>query len=310
MSSAVSEGISLCIPTYNRARLLHATLESIAKIEIPDGVRVEVVVLDNNCTDHTQEVVEQFAPSAPFSIRRIVEIRQGVGHVRTRAIDEAAFDHLGYLDDDIEISAGWVRAYFEAVREMNADCVVGPVRPRFEIPIPDYYTQVVIDSVSSSYTLKGERMMELSGDAAHETPGCNFGVRKATAKEVGGFDPNLDRIGTGLLAGGDFAFGGQLVAGRKRTVYHPALAIQHLITAEKLDPDYLRRRWRGMGATVRAMSVSDRDGIPPLRRRRYLMGIARLRAARAGWRLVGRKDLSFERELQFLKALGFLTGQP
>ena len=125
-------GISLCIPTYNRARLLNRTLESCSGLEIPGGYAVEIIVINNNCTDNTSDVVAGYAPHAPHPVREVVEREQGVGPARNRALEEAAFGNVAYLDDDIEIAPTWVRGFFDAVKDYQADAVVGPVTPEFK----------------------------------------------------------------------------------------------------------------------------------------------------------------------------------
>jgi glucosyl-dolichyl phosphate glucuronosyltransferase len=299
-------GLSICIPTYNRARLLRGTLGSLAHVTVPEGAHIELIVLDNNCTDETPLVIEQFARSVPFPVRRVAVSQQGTGHGRNRALMEATFEHVAYLDDDVEVAPEWIQAYFDSVEKLNADCVVGPVRPRFEAAVPPYFTRRVIDSVSSTYSLKGDVPKRLAEDVAHEIPGCNFAARRQVAREIGGFNPALDRIAAGLVAGGDSEFGCRLVSAHKRVVYHPGFAILHVITAEKLNPDYLRRRWYGTGVTQRLLGGSSMGSG---RKLRQAAGVARRFAVAAGLRLLGRKGRSFERELEAWQALGFLRGR-
>ena len=104
--------------------------------------------------------------------------------------------------------------------------------------------------IGSMYSQKGNHPLVLSPQVAHEIPGCNFGVRRDIALQVGGFDNALDRIGVGLLAGGDTEFGMRLVRSGKRVVYEPRCRIDHLISVAKLEPEYLRHRAKGMGLTT------------------------------------------------------------
>lgn len=305
----MTRNVSIAIPTYNRARLLVGTLASLRRLELPPGVEAEIVVIDNNCTDHTAAVVEEAMPQSPLPIRRVVETRQGLCYGRNRALEEARYEHVIYLDDDIEVAPDWLFGYFEAIDVLQADCVVGPVAPKFEIPPPPYMSQRVIDSVSSSYSRKGDAMVLLPSEVGHEVPGCNFGVRKAVGLEIGGFDNELDRIGKGLLAGGDFDFGHRLVCAGKRVVYQPRCWIKHVITAEKLSKPYLRRRWYGSGATTRVME--RRRGVrKPLRRRaRQAAGALRL-WVRAGWAaLLKPEPVAFQCELEARQAWAHIFGR-
>jgi len=47
----MTAGLTIVIPTYNRCHELGPTLDSVAAVRIPAGCQVEVLVIDNNCTD-------------------------------------------------------------------------------------------------------------------------------------------------------------------------------------------------------------------------------------------------------------------
>jgi glucosyl-dolichyl phosphate glucuronosyltransferase len=300
--------ISIAIPTYNRARLLANTLESVKALIVPHGVRVELLVIDNCCTDETPHVIERAALDSPFPVRRIVETEQGLCYGRNRALAEAEHEHVAYLDDDVEVVSDWLTGYLQGVAELDADCIVGRVSPKFEIAVPDFLNERVLDSINSSYSQKGANMLLLPPELAHEVPGCNFGVRKSVAIEVGGFDNSLDRVGKGLLASGDTEFGMRLCAAGKRVVYHPRCAIAHVITAEKLSRSYLKKRWRGLGATQRILET--RAGRQPGLKSRIRLA---LRAIRLGLRscrhrLAGNVPLSFQYELETRRLVSYLRG--
>jgi glycosyltransferase involved in cell wall biosynthesis len=305
MNAGTVNGVSIVIPTYNRARLLGPTLESVKKLRVPPAVAIEVLVIDNNCTDKTAQIIEEAAHDSRFPILRILETQQGLCFGRNRGLQEARYEHVVYLDDDIEVAEDWLLGYVQAI-EIDADCVVGPVYPKFECKPPNFLTQTVLDSVSSTYSRKGDRIMLLPRDVAHEVPGCNFGVRKSVAIEVGGFNNSLDRIGTALLAGGDFEFGRRLVSRGRRVVYQPRSAIRHVITTEKLSRNYLRKRWAGRGATARALENGS-GCLPFLRRVRYLVGVVKLVAKSIVHWVRGNVGLAFERELEARRAWAYLS---
>src|ERR1700684_1575344 len=59
--------VILC--TYNRCDALVNALNSVAGSEVPDQIRWEVLVVDNNSTDRTREVVEEFSQKYPGRFR-------------------------------------------------------------------------------------------------------------------------------------------------------------------------------------------------------------------------------------------------
>lgn len=299
---------SIIIPTYNRVLLLEPTLESVFEIEVPEGGQVELVVIDNNCSDGTADMVRRSIREAPFSSRHVVEYRQGLCFGRNRGLAEARYEHVIYLDDDVRVRRDWLLGYQAAVDRWGADCVVGPVTPVFEGKVPADFSQRVIDSIGSAYSRKGDAAFVVPANDSAQLPGCNFGVRAAVAEAVGGFRTNLDRVGKGLLAGGDTEFGMRLGEAGKRIVYEPRCAIEHVITAEKLTHDYMRRRWYGLGLTTRALSQKKK--LTAVTRIRSTIGAARMLSAAVTRKLAGDSQLAFQRELEARRAWGYLRGRP
>jgi len=303
----MNKGLSICISTYNRAHLLDRTLRGIARINVPENVDVELLVINNNCTDNTSAVVSEFGAKAPWPVREISEPQAGVNYGRNRAIQNAQYEHIVLFDDDIEPAQNWIADYFEAVSELHADCVVGPVNPKYEIPLPSYMTPVIIDSITSAYSQKGDTMKRLSPDVAHEMPGCNMAFTRSVAEELKGFNVDLGRVGLGLESGDDTDFGYRLVAGGKRVVYQPKCSIQHFITKEKLSKSYLRRRWRGDGVTQRIFDERKTKTLSFSRRLRAMTGIAKLWLKTFIYQIQRKPAQAFEYELRALRALGYLT---
>lgn len=70
--------VSVNVCTYNRHQQLREALESIVRNEIGAGVQYEVVVVDNNSTDQTPEVVQSFIERGHSNVRYVFEGRQGL----------------------------------------------------------------------------------------------------------------------------------------------------------------------------------------------------------------------------------------
>lgn len=63
--------VRIIICTWNRAETLDRALAQLRELTIPSFVDWEVVVVNNNCTDGTDRVIEQHRQSLP--LRRIFE---------------------------------------------------------------------------------------------------------------------------------------------------------------------------------------------------------------------------------------------
>jgi glycosyltransferase involved in cell wall biosynthesis len=120
--------ISVCLCTYNRSESLRRTLDSLVSQKNIDLDTIKVLVIDNNCTDGTVELVGAFRERLP--IRRVTENRQGLAHARNRAVAEFRGDFLLFTDDDVRLSPGWLAAYQDAIRRFpEAEYFGGRILP-------------------------------------------------------------------------------------------------------------------------------------------------------------------------------------
>jgi glucosyl-dolichyl phosphate glucuronosyltransferase len=108
--------ISLCICTYNRSDSLSETLNSVCSLRDREALH-ELLIIDNNSTDATANIVESFSPDLP--IRRVVERAQGLSHARNRAIVEFRGEVLVFIDDDVLLDRDWLSTYAEAFSKFS-----------------------------------------------------------------------------------------------------------------------------------------------------------------------------------------------
>ena len=87
-----------------------------------------MLIVDNNCTDETANVVDAFRERLP--IRRVRESRQGLAHARNRAVADFRGDVLLFTDDDVRFETGWLTGYRDAINRFpDADYFGGRILP-------------------------------------------------------------------------------------------------------------------------------------------------------------------------------------
>ena len=101
--------ITVILCTFNRATSLSKALESVACSELPESVEWEVLVVDNNSSDRTREVIEEYCRQFPGRFRYLFEPQQGLSSARNAGIREARGDVLAFLDDDVMVEAEWLQ---------------------------------------------------------------------------------------------------------------------------------------------------------------------------------------------------------
>ena len=60
----------------------------------------ELILVDNNASEETKEVISKYARLFPEKIRSVLEIDQGVCSARNRGIKESKGRYIALLDDD------------------------------------------------------------------------------------------------------------------------------------------------------------------------------------------------------------------
>ncbi len=128
--------VSVIIPTYNRAKILRGTLESMMRLDL-DGLSVEFVVIDNNSSDATKEVIESFVDKLP--VHYLFEEKPGKSRALNRALDEVNLGEIVvFTDDDIIPQKHWLKAIVSICNRWPAHSVFGGkvdlIWPNGEIP--------------------------------------------------------------------------------------------------------------------------------------------------------------------------------
>lgn len=123
--------ISICACTYKRPDGLRKLLISLLALNVPAGVRAEVLIVDNDANASAREIVAGIEPIAPIPIRYVVEAQSGVGHARNRCMREAAGEWVAFIDDDEWAESAWLSALLSTAQSQSADIVMGPVVPAF-----------------------------------------------------------------------------------------------------------------------------------------------------------------------------------
>ncbi len=115
--------LSVVIPARNVAATLREQLDALTAQEW--SAPFEIVVIDNESTDETPDIVGEYAARDPRV--RLVEAHggSGVNFVRNVGIAAARANHVAVCDGDDIVQPGWVAAMGDALREHPI--VTGPV---------------------------------------------------------------------------------------------------------------------------------------------------------------------------------------
>lgn len=258
---------SVAICTWNRAELLRKTLASLNRVRIPGGWHWQVVIVDNRCTDHTADVVRDFAGRMP--LRLVEESRQGLSYARNRAIENCTGHVVVWTDDDVEVAPDWLVQYGVVIeRTPEGSFWGGPIRPRFLGSRPDWLVKnwEICQGCFAAREM-GPETVEL---AEKSLPyGANFAVR-ASVQQRFLFDENLGRKGSSLVGDEELDLMRRLLAAGHRGFWVPGAAVDHLIPPEKLSLDYVRNYFIGQGRRLVANGKGSGRTANSLRREAFI----------------------------------------
>ena len=123
--------VSICIATFRRPHGLVRLLDSLARLVLPEGLVVEIVVVDNDAAGDAQSHATA-ACEGTRSARWFVEPRQNIAHARNRAVGEACGRWIAFIDDDEVADEDWLAAFWTCVERGEGDGFFGPVLPRLD----------------------------------------------------------------------------------------------------------------------------------------------------------------------------------
>lgn len=241
--AAAHTSIDLVLCTYNNAALLDRALEAISAQRVSSGVAWQVLVVDNNCTDETPEVVEKHQRSGRLPLRRIRESRQGLTPARLCGVQNTTGEWIAFIDDDCLLAEDWIeQAARFAAEHPSCGAFGGHVILDWETEPPPYVA-------NRRYAYAGK----YHGETAHRRPwlaGAGMVVRRAALADCGWIDRQFleDRIGKRPVSGGDMEIGLRIAA-RHEVWYNPACKLRHIIPAHRVTRQYLRRITFGLGAS-------------------------------------------------------------
>ena len=236
--------LSVVLATWNRAHLIADTLGALAAQEVPRGLEWEIVVVDNNSTDATAQVVDGFAAAAAMPVRRVFELAQGLSHARNRGVREARGAILAFCDDDVLPASDWVAGIPPAMDRWSADGVGGRILSRFEGPAPPpaWLTgnrRLMRQLALMDWEESGPLALPLAPNP--QVWGANMAFRREVFERVGEFDPRRGPSGRRLFRGDEVDLIERALASGMRIAYDSSLTVFHRIGPDRTRKAYFRR---------------------------------------------------------------------
>jgi glycosyltransferase involved in cell wall biosynthesis len=234
--------VSVIIPTYNRAATLSITLESLVEQTYPKH-KYEIVVVDNNSSDTTRRVVEQWQQKSLVPIKYLFEKRQGVHFARNVALGISKGEILYYTDDDMIADNNLL---IEIVKPFAYDsrvaAVTGRVLPKWKQQPPDWVVNLCSNWLLSLHD-RPERLIIAPYDCGVFS--CHQALRRSAFIESGGFNP--ENTAGEWIGDGETGMNIKLQRLGYWFCYTSASVTHHMIPLERMSQKYLNKRLANQG---------------------------------------------------------------
>ena len=240
--------VTVAVCTFDRAESLRRTLDSLAAMRVASDLTWELIVVNNNSTDHTDKVVEGYRDRLP--LRCEFEPRAGHSNARNGAIAVARGEYIVWTDDDVIVDAGWLAAYADAFRRWPGAVVFGGrIRPRYEPPVVKWIAESE-RVLGGPFAIRdfGDEVRPLSVAESRIPYGANFAIRTAEQRLVQ-YDPNLGLAPNQRRYDDEVDVITRLLASGAKGYWVPRAIVEHCIGRERQTVDYIAAFNEGWGET-------------------------------------------------------------
>lgn len=247
---------SVIFCTYNREKYIYNAMKSIAEQDF-SSQDYEIVLVNNNSTDSTESICNQFQKDYPHIVfRYFLETNQGLSYARNRGVAESRGEILVFVDDDATAFDHYLSSIDILFKEHpSVRACGGPIQPVYEVTKPkwlSHYTEQLIGGA----LYEGDKVKPFRN--GRYPGGGNSAFRKEIFDIYGLFNVELGRKGTGLIGAEEKDLYDRLTRGKEQFFYLPQMGIYHYIPEKKLTEAHFRELTYSIGKSerIRTKAVS------------------------------------------------------
>ena len=288
--------VSVVLCTYNGASSLRNTLASFKQLSVPGDLSWELVLVNNNSTDGTGEIIEEFARTSGLNVQSVFEPRQGKAFALNTGIRMAQGEILVFTDDDVLADSGWLTGLVNTFAGRDCMGLGGRVVPVWNQPRPSWL-EMEGQQVVGHFDF-GEEPTEISVPPI----GGNMAFRRAAFETYGLFRTELGPDGAEIGGTEDDEFGRRLLKAGEKIVYCPTATVYLPIESYRLTKDYFLRWFYSSGKANMRARMWPQDAVCYFGVPRYLFGSVFRNLLR--WAVTFEEKRRFQHKLRLYRALG------
>lgn len=232
------QGFSIVVCCYNSAEVLPKTLRNLARLRVLEDMEVEIIIIDNGCTDNTVDTAKEVWKNEEKPFKLVIEKEDipGLSAARERGISLAQYEYLVFCDDDNRLNEDYLIVadrLFAAHPEVGA--LGGYGEPEWE-EMPDYWPD--------DFYIYGSGPQSEKSGRTHYVHGAGVIIRKKVflvLKKVNFSFILSDRKKDRLTSGGDYELCYAIALAGYDIWYDQQLQFLHFIPSERMTWTYCKR---------------------------------------------------------------------
>lgn len=205
--------VSVIIPTYNRNQVLINTINSVLSQKFSS---FELLVVDQS-KKHNKKT-RDFLENLKNKRYKYFKISPpSLPAARNFGLKKSRGDIVIYIDDDVILDPGFIKAHHDSYTKKKAVAVAGRIKEKNK-PVSDkllFFRKTSFGAGNFNYPHFAY---------AETAQGCNMSYKKSLLKKIGGFDTNF--IGNAMREESDVSF--KIRKMGKKILYNPKASLFHL----------------------------------------------------------------------------------
>lgn len=240
----MSVEFSVIVCTHNRASMLADCVDSLLNQTINKS-RFEIIIVDNNSTDNTEEIAQGFAKNHN-NIKYFKETIIGYSAPRNCGWKNATGNIVAYIDDDEIAAPDWLKSIEKAFQiEEKPDIVGGIYLGKYDVIPPDWFTE------SMDQTDKSRRKGILNKRKDCSLAGGNIAFKKEVLGRLKGFSNDFNMKNDYLIMGEDTDICQRAIKAGFQLFYDPSIKIYHRINENNYNIELRKKKASRIGASAR-----------------------------------------------------------
>jgi glycosyltransferase involved in cell wall biosynthesis len=245
---------SIIICTFNGRNSIIQVLENLISLEFNNDICFEVIVVDNNSTDETNELVKSFILNGSHqNIKLIKELKAGKGYAFWTGVLNSNFDNIIICDDDNLLDRLYLKIASDQINcNPNYGAIGGLGIPIIKTEVPIWF-----EFFKSNFATGSQAKSAISA----ELFGAGMIINRHALSKLLPFRESLfllqGRSGNRLLSGEDTELTKILSFLGYDIIYSKNLLFWHIISSRKLNFKYLNSMFFGFGATYPYLYIYD-----------------------------------------------------